>query len=72
MPRQVNFTVEITPDGKAIIRLPHGRGQQRDAAAVKDLTLELAEALGEVEERHIGDHHHHDHGHDHQHQHQKA
>jgi hypothetical protein len=70
--RNITFDIEFDDDGKAIIRLPEGKGQQRDAAVVADLTEKLAGLLGEVEERHIGDHHHHDHGHDHNHTYENA
>jgi hypothetical protein len=67
--RNITFEIEFDDEGNATIRLPEGKGQQRDAAAVDDLTLKLAELLGRVKERHVGDHHHHDHGHDHGHDH---
>lgn len=69
MPRQVNFTIEINDDGEAIMRLPEGKGQQRDANAVAPLTEQIAKALGTIKERHVGAHHHHhdDHHHDHEH-----
>jgi hypothetical protein len=54
---QINFTIEVV-DGKATIRLPEGRRQKSDAAALEDLTLKISDALGDVEERHIGDHVH--------------
>lgn len=60
MPRQINFTVEISDDGEfAKIEVPHGRGQQRDANAIQDLTKNLADALGKIEERHQPAAHHH-------------
>lgn len=63
--RSITFEIEFNDEGDAVIRLPEGKGQQRDAATVADLTLELAKRLGKVKERHVGDHHHHDHHHDH-------
>ncbi len=63
MPRQINFTVEIQDGGEfAKIEVPHGSGQQRDANAIQKLTKDLAEAIGEIEERHqpAPHHHHHD------------
>lgn len=75
--RRITFTIEISDDGEtAELRLPEGRGKERDAAKVADLTIAIADAIGPVVERHIGDHdhHHHDHhhGHDHTHNHGKA
>ena len=67
--KSITFEIEMDENGDAIIRLPEGKGQQRDAATVADLTLKLANLLGRVKERHVGDHHHHDHGHDHGHVH---
>lgn len=70
MARQINFTVTIEDGGEyAKIEVPHGRGQQRDANAIADLTKKLAEALGEVEERHQPAPHVHldNEGHNHQH-----
>jgi len=66
--RNITFEIEIDSDGDATIRLPEGKGQQRDAAVVADLTNDLAKLMGSVKERHIGGHHHHDTGHDHNHQ----
>ena len=63
MSRPVTFTIEINLEGEAYVRLPEGRGQQRDANAIAPLTIQIAEAIGPVKERHIGDHEHHEHGH---------
>jgi hypothetical protein len=71
MAKQVHMVVTFE-NGQMKIEIPHGRAQQVDASKVEDLTLKLAEAMGEVTERHVGDHHHHDHGHDHGHNHQTA
>jgi hypothetical protein len=60
--RQVTFEIEIDEEGNAILRLPHGKGQQRNAASVADLTQGIADALGETIERHVGDHTHHANG----------
>lgn len=68
MKRLVHLTIIVDGD-KATIQIPHNKNQQRDANAAADFTDKLSKALGEVEERHIGDHHHHDHGHDHAHDH---
>ena len=67
MARQITITVEIGNDGEATIRLPEGKGQQRNANAAAAFTDQLSKAMGTVKERHIGDHHHHhdDHNHDH-------
>lgn len=70
--RNITFEIEINNDGDAVIRLPEGKGQQRDAAVVDDLTLGIAKLLGKVKERHVGDHHHHDSDHTHDHKHLEA
>lgn len=70
--KNITFHIEIDDDGDATIRLPEGKGQQRDAAVVADLTEDLANLMGSIKERHIGDHHHHDHGHTHNHNHETA
>ncbi len=67
--RPVNLTIVVAEDGTATIQIPHAKNQQRDANAAASFTDKLSKALGEVLERHIGDHHHHDHGHDHGHDH---
>ena len=61
--RQVTFEIEINDDGDAVIRLPEGPGQQRDANAVAPLTERIAKAIGTLKERHVGDHEHHTHNH---------
>lgn len=68
MARQINFTVKIEDGGEfAKIEVPHGRGQQKDANEIANLTKDLAEALGQVEERHQPAPHVHLDGHDHDH-----
>ena len=61
----VTFEIEFTGGDDVVIRLPHGRGQQRNAAKVAKLTEKLAKLLGRVKERHIGGHDHHHGGHTH-------
>ena len=61
---QITFTVEFNDDGTAIIRHPDGRMKAANAAELADLTLQLGEALGTIEERHVGDHDHHHTDHD--------
>lgn len=73
--RRITFTIDISEDGEtATLRLPEGRGKERDAAKIADLTIKIADSIGPVEERHIGNHdHHHDgHNHSHTHNHGKA
>lgn len=60
---QVNITIEFNEDGTADIRVPEGPGQQRKAAKAAEFTEKLANTVGKIKERHVGDHHH---GHDHQ------
>lgn len=60
MARIIKFDIEIDNNGEAIIRLPEGPGQQKDAAEVASLTEKIAKFLGRIKERHIGKHHHHD------------
>lgn len=67
MGKIVSFTIEINDNGDAVIRLPEGPGQQGDAAKVAPLTEQIAEKIGKIVERHVGEHHHHDHGVDHNH-----
>lgn len=57
----ITFTVELMPDGQAVIRLPEGRTQKVDAAKLAALTQKLGAALGTITERHVGDHEHHVH-----------
>ncbi len=54
-------TLEITLDAEGNLRIdiPHGANKARDANAAADFTTKLAEAIGDVTERHIGDHTHH-------------
>jgi len=72
--RQITFEIEVDEQGNATIRLPEGRGKERDAAIVDDLTLKIAKAMGTIKERHVGDHdHHHTDGtHTHTHKHLEA
>ena len=58
--RPVTLHITVGPDGQAIIQLPHNLNQQRDANAAASFTDKLSKALGDVVERHIGDHVHHD------------
>ena len=67
--RPVHLTITVAEDGTAIIQIPHNKNQQRDANAAASFTDKLSKAIGDVVERHIGDHHHHDHDHDHGHDH---
>lgn len=69
MPRRVHLTILVGLDGNAEIRIPHNKNQQRDANAAAAFTDKLSQALGDVVERHIGDHHHHDSAHTHSHDH---
>ena len=64
----IKFEVEVDSEGEAIIRLPEGPGQQRNAGIVASFTEKLAKLLGKVKERHIGHHHHHDTNVDHIHE----
>ncbi len=61
MARQITFTIEITDDGMAKLEVPHGKSQQKNATEIADLTKEIAEAIGKIEERHqpVPHHHHH-------------
>lgn len=67
-------TLEISLDSKGNLRIdiPHDRNQARNANAAADFTDKLARAIGDIDERHIGDHTHHVDGsityHDHNHQ----
>ena len=54
----ISFDVEFNDDGTAIIRHPDGRMKEVNAAKLADLTMALAEGLGEIKERHVGDHEH--------------
>jgi hypothetical protein len=65
--RPVHLVAKVAADGTATVEIPHNRNQQRDAQAAASFTDKLSKALGEVLERHIGDHHHHDHAHTHTH-----
>ena len=56
--KSITFEIEISDDGEAFVRLPEGPGQQQNAAKVAPLTIKIAEAIGPVEERHIGNHTH--------------
>lgn len=70
--RPVTLDITVDLEGRATIEIPHDRNQARNAQAAERFTDQLSKALGEVEERHIGDHHHHthEHGHEHGHLHQ--
>lgn len=65
---QITFTMDFDENGEVVIRLPEGSQQKVNAAKTADLTDKISKALGEVKERHIGDHTHgvgeHDHDHD--------
>ena len=62
--RPVTLVIDVANDGTATIQIPHdNRNLARDANAAADFTDKLSKALGEVLERHIGDHHHHTHQH---------
>jgi hypothetical protein len=70
--RQVTLEITLDANGNIRIDIPHGKNKARDANAAADFTDKLSKAIGDVEERHIGDHHHHDHGTDHTHNHLTA
>ena len=70
--KQITFEIEIDDNGDAFIRLPEGPGQQGQAAKVADLTEAIANELGTIAERHVGDHHHGIHGHHHHHDHHQT
>lgn len=69
----VNIEISFDYNGEAIISIPHGKNQQRNANKAASFTDRLSKALGDVKERHIGDHEHHDgdvaHRHNHRHHH---
>jgi len=59
--RQVTLEITLDADGNIRIEIPHGRNRQRDANAAATFTDKLSKAIGDVTERHIGDHEHHHH-----------
>ena len=63
--RPVHLIIKVAEDATATIEIPHAKNQQRDARQAADFTDKLSKAMGEVLERHIGDHHHHTHEHTH-------
>lgn len=70
--RLVVLEITIDDNGNVRIDIPHGSNQARDANAAADFTDKLANLIGDVEERHIGDHEHHHHDHNHGHNHETA
>jgi len=56
--RPVTLEISIDDAGNLRIDIPHGKNKARDASAAADFTIQLAEAIGDIEERHIGDHTH--------------
>jgi len=61
--KKTPVTIEMFLDaqGNLRIEIPHDANRQRNANAAADFTMKLAKAIGQVQERHIGDHEHHDH-----------
>jgi hypothetical protein len=67
MKRQVTVVIDVQPDGTATVQIPHDRNVAGNAEAAASFTDKLSQAMGEVTERHIGDHHHSEHEHNHVH-----
>jgi hypothetical protein len=55
---QIRVKITFDSAGQATIRLPEGKGQKVEAGKAAAFTDALARKMGNIKERHIGDHTH--------------